>query len=1039
MKITKTIPLEQKWKERLDLSTRKPPEFYEKADEVMSTPHAGAIRTTFRELDVSGIFCVQDVPTIVILSVDEYDREAIVDLHGALWNQGLTSLLLVLSGDTVRVFSLARKPYFGENEEFHNRCLIQELNAIADALVLKNLVYGAESGRLWADHADYFDSQERIDQVLLDNLTASYQLLCKKNLSPNESQALLIQAMFIAYLEDRAIIDQSYFHIASDGLASTFLNLLKSTGANSLGRLFRRLREDINGNLFVAPCSFEETRPHTRLTQSHLEILARFRSGHEEMGAGQYRFWGYDFKYIPIELISAVYDRFLGEREEAERRQQGAYYTPMFLADTAISQVWDTLSFATRDKGHFLDPACRSGVFLVRLFQRLCEHWRETRKPKTIPWGSLLAILSRLHGWDINSGAVRVAVFSLYVALLEEVSPPDIRLLIKHGKLLPDLWGHNLREQDFFEVQTDGSARMDVLIGNPPWSSRRGTNRSSVEWCSAEHLPMPGNEDAWAFVWKSLRHLREGGVIAFLLPAMGFLHNHAYSAVAARNRFMRDARVFRIINFADLRFQLFKNAVRPAAMIVFGPAVHLEPAYRFDYWTPKADLNLKIKRLITLSSADKCLVTSRMAETDPYIFKRRLWMNNPEAKLFNYLLMLPRLGALVKEYGTQRRKNIMDENQWLIGQGFQPFNADQSAIRPKAHFTSDYVGQLAYMPIRAFEPLAQPVSALSPWPSNHVRRKGFEQGFTGPRVLIPRGVDTKHMRLRAAYLEEPLTFQHIIQALVVPFGNERRAKLLTAILNSRLMLWFAFHGTASFGSDRPEVQQAELMRLPFPVPNDMSEPQKSETAEKELVFLIDEMRKSVSDPFRLKASETDVFRTIDHLTYQFFCLSDEEITLIDDTVEKIIPAVQPRESSFPDVWKLADSEDRRNYATTLVRSMAEWFDRDRTVGIRLEARNDDLAILRLTLEDDGRNSNYIEENSNSVGEALAKIFEHIHQPLPGNFQLIPDFRMFIGNNLYLVKPAQKRFWLKSTALTDADAIALDLQDAATFQNSRYHA
>ena len=117
---------------------------------------------------------------------------------------------------------------------------------------------------------------------------------------------------------------------------------------------------------------------------------------------------------------------------------------------------------------------------------------------------------------------------------------------------------------------------------------------------------MPGKEDAWAFVWKSLRHLREGGIVAFLLPAMAFLHNHAKNAVAARSRLVHDVRILRIINFADLRFQLFEGAVRPAALFIFGRSDREAPAYRFEYWTPKADLNLKIKRLITLSSADKC-------------------------------------------------------------------------------------------------------------------------------------------------------------------------------------------------------------------------------------------------------------------------------------------------------------------------------------------------------------------------------------------------------------------------------------------------
>lgn len=526
-------PLGSKWKERLDLTRRKPPELYEKAEDVRNTPHAGAIRATLSDLGASAVFCVQGVPTVTLLAVDTYDRDAVAALHAALWNQGLSNLLLVISGDTARAFSLSRIPYAGVGDEFDKRCLIETLSASSDALALRNLIYGAESGRLWEKYGAYFDPKERVDQVLLENLTRSHQLLCEADLPSDGAQALLMQAMFIAYLEDREITNSEYFANATANSAKDFSALLASGDTALLTRLFESLRKDFNGDLFVAPCSFELNGRRPRVTRSHLAILSRFRAGREEMGRGQLRFWGYNFKYIPIELISAVYDRFLGERE-AERREQGAYYTPMFLADTVISQVWDTLPTAIRDKGSFLDPACGSGVFLVRSFQRLCEHWRETRKSPTIRWDSLRAILSRLHGWDINGSAIRVAVFSLYVALLEEVSPPDIRQLIKQGKILPELWDKTLCARDFFDA-TPADNSFDVIIGNPPWTSRRGPGRSSIKWCIKERLPMPGKEDAWAFTWKSLRHLRDGGIVAFLLPAMGFLHNHAEQTVEARS------------------------------------------------------------------------------------------------------------------------------------------------------------------------------------------------------------------------------------------------------------------------------------------------------------------------------------------------------------------------------------------------------------------------------------------------------------------------------------------------------------------------
>jgi len=562
MKDAPNLALSSAWKERLGLASRTSPELYESADEVRDVPHAPAIRAALDEIGLSAVFCVQGVPTVAILATEQYDRAATVDVYGALWNQGLASLLLVITDDALRAFSLARKPFADPGEVFENRCLIESLSLTAEALRFRNLIDGAESGRLWRDYADYFKPKERIDQVLLDNLNVSHALLSAEGLSSDAAQALLIQAMFIAYLEDREIVTTDYLSAVSDGRAESFVDLLGTGDATLFRALFRTLRQDFNGDLFVAPCSFEAQSPAPEILPAHLSVLARFRCGWEEMAqSGQQRFWGYDFRYIPIELVSAVYDRFLGEHED-ERRAKGAYYTPMFLADTVVSQAWELLPDVIRSKGRFLDPACGSGVFLVRSFQRICEQWRSGHKTKTIPWQTLKVLLDQVHGWDVNSGAVRVAVFSLYVALLEEVSPRDIRQLIKGGKILPELWGKSLACRDFFEVSPNAAA-FDVIIGNPPWTSRRGPARSSVKWCKANGLPMPGGEDAWAFSWKALAHLTGDGIIAFLLPSMGFLHNHAQNSVDARNEFFRTSRVRRVINFADLRSNCSKTPIAP--------------------------------------------------------------------------------------------------------------------------------------------------------------------------------------------------------------------------------------------------------------------------------------------------------------------------------------------------------------------------------------------------------------------------------------------------------------------------------------------
>ena len=89
---------------------------------------------------------------------------------------------------------------------------------------------------------------------------------------------------------------------------------------------------------------------------------------------------------------------------------------------------------------------------------------------------------------------------------------------------------------------------------------------------------------------------------------------------------------------------------------------------------------------------------------------------------------------------------------------------------------------------------------------------------------------------------------------------------------------------------------------------------------------------------------------IDRWAYEYFCLSEDEIILIEDMIERVLPAVQPHQGSFPDLWKAPTELERCAYATTLVRSVNDWMQS----GTRLHAqlskqRNADIGVLRLNI------------------------------------------------------------------------------------------
>ena len=110
----------------------------------------------------------------------------------------------------------------------------------------------------------------------------------------------------------------------------------------------------------------------------------------------------YLFNVIDVEILGSVYERFLGkvvrplgrgitiEEKPEVRKAGGVYYTPRYIVDYIVEQTAGKLldaiaaekeaegvrAFAARtEKLRLLDPACGSGSFLIRAFERVCEHW----------------------------------------------------------------------------------------------------------------------------------------------------------------------------------------------------------------------------------------------------------------------------------------------------------------------------------------------------------------------------------------------------------------------------------------------------------------------------------------------------------------------------------------------------------------------------------------------------------------------------------------------------------------------------------------
>ena len=464
--------------------------------------------------------------------------------------------------------------------------------------------------------------------------------------------------------------------------------------------------------------------------------------------------------------------------------------------------------------------------------------------------------------------------------------------------------------------------------------------------------------------------------------------------------------------------------MQPTALFIGGPNRDDAPHW-FEYWVPKADAGFGATKRLTISDLDKSRMDTIQLDEDPLLFNKRLWMKGPEDKLFRYLKRFDRLRDTVAQFRHTRRGPSAGR-PWTIGQGFKPATRPTSSGDDYQTKTSKAVANAPFLPSAAFRVLSPDLQALVAPRPEVVHRCGFERGFAGPRVLVTQGAGTN--RLRAAYTEAPFAFQHAIQAIVVPESDKQRAKALTAILNSKLMYWFAFHSSASLGSERPIVHQDQLLDLPFPKPADMEEQQRAETATDQLAALMDEAKERLGAAIRPPDLLPELLDRIDALVYDYFALSDLEILLVEDTFAYIAPSVQPNPSSSPPIWQQTTPNDRNAYATVLTDGLEAWMEPGRRVSVSLIARDNDLIVTKLRLCAAEDWAEYSEQRL-ALGEALARVSQAMARTLPGNLHQLGNLGVYTGQDLYLVKPNRMRFWTRSAARADAEDILDDVWSA----------
>ena len=950
--------------------------------------------------------------------------------HRLAWNFVRSPLLVTVEPHQVRTWTCCEPPdqhpgLLGNSAEIEEARLdlpntLSPSQQAAHALHWVRLA----SGDFYRQFPDRFRRDGRADRVLLEELTYIRRRLKGQNLNDDRIHDLLARVVFSQFLFDRkdsngraAINSALLSRLHKEGHLAKEHDELGSILADydEAYRFFRWLNEKFNGDLFPGkgstPAEREAgwQREMGQVKSQHLEELANLVSG--RLRGPQRILWRqYSFDVIPLEFISSIYEEFVTTK--------GAHYTPGYLVDFMLDEVlpwggdqWDL---------KILDPACGSGIFLVKAYQRLIQRWKNAHPGQRPSTQLLKNLLERnLFGVDIDPHAVRVASFSLYLTMCDELDP---KTYLKSTKF-PPLRDQSLIRADFFRENIKGfstkndGAVYNLVIGNAPWGE--GTETAlAVKWAgNSDHKwPIANKQVGTLFLAKAATLTKPDGRVSMIQPAGSLLFNRSGPASRFRERLFSQFKVEEVVNLSTLRFELFEGAISPPCIVTLRPT---DPDDQpLLYISPKQVKEVggaevaESQYTIVIEPHDISRIWPEEAASEPIVWTTLAWGGRRDLALVRRLLGMPNLKQLVDSGGAICRNGI----ERGIKGGVEH---DKIVGWPILETTS--------FPDNTFLELDALTLPLNQNPRTHRLTK--LAAFETPQIILKRSWTKTTARFQAAITTNLGSHLGVIcsqnyVSVHVPSSNSDILDASVLVYNSILAVYFLFLTSGRVASYRPNAVVEELLSMPIAptTPNVQ--------AVRDVVEL-EGLDRLVQDAFEFRDAEWGLVEDL------------FEFTLPDFKGDETSPGRQPTERARR-FTRAAKSEPHLSaYCDYFTRVLKAGFGQDkavcatiyqddadsplpvRLVAIHLDwAREKDIVVERIDSAELGDlllelDQKWMQTGDQHRGGIFYQRVALVYSEFRHKRKSIPT--------VYIVKPDRVRYWTRSAAMRDADEVAADVQ------------
>lgn len=938
------------------------------------------------------------------------DPEVLLQAQRLAWNFSLSPLLITVEPHLIRSFTCCDKPGKKNPEKYEVQPGIRKEQISLSHEAARSLHWvDLVSGQFFQKNQKRFNRAQRADQLLLNNLKYVRKQILRgePRLDEDVCHDLLARIIFIQFLIDRR---DSKGNCALDSARlkelsgySHFWEVLRDK--NCSYDLFRTLNERFNGDLFSTDVK-NSLNPERDLSwekeqvdQTHLNLLAELVEGTLKMDGRQLCLWRqYSFDVIPLEFISSIYETFVTKHKKSE----GIYYTPQEIVDFVLDGVlpWDGTTWDLK----IVDPSCGSGVFLVKAFQRLVYRWTSQTGRRPSPEILKQMLQRNILGIDNNRHAVRVAAFSLYLAMCEHIEPVNLW----EQTLFPKLRNERIICGDFFDEEITGfrtsedAESYDLVIGNAPWGKGSiSESEPAQKWASDYGWEVSEKNIGPIFLPKSAALTKPNGTVSMIQSAKALLFNRREPAQKFRKRFFQEFEVEEVVNLSAVRFQHFAGSDSPVCIVTFSPSppdgnpiAYICPKPRRDHHDKNLiiidpqDINT-VSRLEILSNDEAWTVLAWGGPRDLHLI--RDLMRRPSLKIHSEAGVLNTRGGIIRGDRKKKCPEIVDRRL------LQHRSLKGRALKVDA----------ALLPIND-----------DPWIDG--KASTDFRAFAIPQLILKKSWLAEYGRFRAVLVIPDQTRQGILipdDYVTVHAGNDQISTLETACLtyNSILAVYFLLLISGRFSGERPTVLVEEALSVPLP-----ERPMKTRDV-------------------------IQGFEDVDEIVHGAFGLSDVEWTLIEDMVNFTVPYYKSNKTYPAEKTKREKTleSEMELYSEYFLKVLRAGFGNNKRIScvafvepkdqpklpVRILAVYFDSPLIEPfdTEEIDSADlynrlnalySGLMKSDSSNTGGILFQRIARIYDVTDVGGEKVPT--------VYLIKPDQVRYWTRSMALRDADDVAADI-------------